>query len=112
MVVTKPLRCFKMLRKLQSPLAFSNMKCEIPLLHLHVSDEGEGRDSYACMLHVFCNAEKGDAESAHIRMACCQRSYSKHFELGDILPWVVSFVNWEENICTRDEKSHEKREKL
>lgn len=64
------------------------------------------------MLRVFCSTGKGDAESAHTKVACCQRSDLKHFELGDILPWVVSFVSQEENICTRDEKNHEKGEKL
>lgn len=75
-----------MLRKSQSPLAFSNVKCEIPLLPIHVCDEGEGRGSYACMLRMFCNTGKGDAESAHTKMACCQCSELKHFGLGDIWP--------------------------
>lgn len=77
-----------MLRKSQSPLTFPNVKCEIPLLPLHVHDKGEGRGSSTCMLRVFCDAGKGDAESAHTKMACCQ-----HSGLGDILPWVVSFVS-------------------
>lgn len=55
-VVTKPLHCFKMLRKSQSPLAFSNTKCEIPLLPTHVRDRGGGRGSYTCMLGVFRSA--------------------------------------------------------
>lgn len=82
-----------MLCKLQTALAFSNVSCVIPLLPIHVRDEGEGRDLYTCMLRVFCSAGKGDTESAHTKMACCQRSDLKHFELGDILRWVVSFVS-------------------
>lgn len=108
-LVLEPLHCFKMLCKLQSPFVFPDVKFEIPL---HVRGKGEGSSSYTCMLCVFCKAEKGDTESAHIKMACCQPSCLKHFELGDILPWVVFFVNWGESICMRDEKSYEKGEKL
>lgn len=60
---------------------------------IRVCEEGEGRGSYTCTLRVFCNAGKVDAESAHTKMACCQHSDLKHFRLGDILPWVESFVN-------------------
>lgn len=81
-----------MLRKSQSPLTFSNIKREVPPLPVQVRGEGEGRGSCACVLHVLCDAGKGDAEPAHTKVACCQRSDLKHFGLGDVLLWVVSFV--------------------